>query len=124
VSIFIVVFVMDDQPPNWRETLDAHILQAEHLVLDASADRSLCEISRDGVLPEMYSVKAAEGGWSALRGLRESSTRADMLMRIDTDLRHIEQGRARDLGLAWQAYWAGAQRALIALRDDLHAPPA
>lgn len=108
---------------DWRELLASALSQAEQDLAAASGDRSLCAISRgDGASSvRMPTVKMAEGGWAALRSLRDSDSKEELLHRIDEGMESARRQLELDRGQAWQAYATGALTELMRLQERLDA---
>jgi hypothetical protein len=108
---------MDD----WREVLGSALIEAEQALIAATGDQSLCMISRPGgaMAVAVPAAKMAEGGWAALRALRDSATEADLLHGIDDGMTSARSQLQMDRGPAWQAYASGALTELTRLKDRL-----
>ena len=106
---------------DWREVLVIALAEAEQALIAASGDQSLCTISRPGsaMAGAVPAVKMAEGGWAALRALRDSQSEADLVLRINEGMASARGQLQLDRGPAWQAYTTGALTELVRLQQRL-----
>lgn len=97
-----------DVPDRPADLLEARLAGIDRRMLDATAGRSLCQVSRDGAPP---AVKELEGRLAALSEVRRRglAARHDVLQEWEA---HQQEASVR--GPAWRAYRAGGV-------DELHA---